>query len=73
MSEKNKKIKVKEPEKAIEPRRPSSISQAFDQMWNESIRDFLVPWRPWRILDSTLEAKCGTSYDRSKRGLRRSR
>lgn len=49
MSEKKKEIEVKEPEKTpITPWRPGDVFQAFDEMWNDFRRDFLVPWRPWR-------------------------
>jgi len=48
--EKKEKVEVKEPEeRAITPRGPSDIFQAFDEMWEGFRRDFLRPWRPWRF------------------------
>jgi HSP20 family protein len=47
--EKKEKIEVKEPQgRAIEPWRPSDVSQAFDEMWDDFRRDFFRPWEPWR-------------------------
>jgi len=51
--EKKEKVEVKEPEeRAIEPWRSGDIFQAFDEMWDDFRRDFLRPWRPWRLRGS---------------------
>jgi HSP20 family protein len=48
--EKKEDIEVKEDEaRAIEPWYPSDIFRAFDDMWEGFRRDFLRPWRPWRL------------------------